>query len=167
MEAATDAGLVAAALHALEQSWFGAAARRSSWIYPLASVLHIFGLALLLGAIGLFDLRVLGAARRLPLQPTMAFLLPLARAGFAIQLVTGFVMFATDASHIQDNPFFRIKLALIAIALLNIALFHGRLGRDRDAMDWDAPPAWAKAGAAISLAAWFAVAACGRMIAYV
>lgn len=167
MEAAGEAGLLFALMKALETSWFGTTARNSTWIYPLASVLHIVGLAALLGTIAVLDLRLLGVARRLPLDSLAGFLLPLARAAFAVQLVTGFTMFATDASHLYGNPFFAAKMAVILAALANIVLFHARLRADPQFALWGESPRWARIGAAVSLAAWTAVAVCGRMIAYV
>lgn len=158
---------VEALTEALEHSWFGAYARSSTWLYPLASVLHVLGLAFLLGAIAAFDLRVLGAARRLPLDASAAFLLPIARVAFVVQLVTGFVMFAADAHHVYDNPYFVAKLVVILVALVNIVVFH--LGARGDPSFWDLrePPSWAKVSAALSIVAWIAVASFGRMIAYV
>ena len=167
METGEGADLLLALMRGLEGSWFGAEVRRSTWLYPLASVLHIVGVALLLGSIALFDLRALGLARALPLRAVMAAVLPVARVGFAVQATTGFVMFASDASHLYDNPFFVAKMALIVAALANVALFHARLRADPlVAAEGEAPP-WARLGAALSLAGWTAVAVCGRMIAYV
>lgn len=167
MEQGGDPGALLALMQALEASWLGMLVRSSSWIYPLASVLHILGLAFLLGSIAVFDLRVLGAGRRLPLEACAALLLPLARGAFALQLVTGFLMFAADADHVYDNPWFVTKLALILVALLNILFFHRRLRRDGGFGGAAEAPAWARRSAALSLAAWIGVACAGRMIAYV
>lgn len=166
MEGAGETGAVLAAMAALEGSWLGRVARSSTWLYPLASVLHVLGLAFLLGSVALFDLRLLGAARRLPADAAAAFLLPLARAAFAVQLATGMVMFAADASHIYGNRFFLLKMALVALALANVALFHRRLSLEPFLREEGSAPSWAKAAAAASLTLWIAVAVCGRMIAY-
>lgn len=167
MEHGGDPGTILAWMQALEASWLGTQARTSTWLYPLASVLHILGLAFLVGSIATFDLRVLGAARRLPLDVCASYLLPIARGAFAVQVTTGFIMFAADADHVYDNPFFLAKIGVIALALVNIVTFHG-LARDRPYVyELDPAPGWARASAAVSLLAWIAVASFGRMIAYI
>jgi hypothetical protein len=170
MEHAAEPGTILALMEALESSRLAAQVRTSTWIYPLASVLHIFGVTFLVGSIVLFDLRVLGAARHLPLEVCAAYLLPIARVAFAVQLVTGFLMFSADAGHIYDNPYFLAKVALIGLALVNIAVFHG-LERSQPYVYQldrvDALPGWVKASAAVSLIAWIGVASFGRMIAYI
>lgn len=170
MEHGGDAGTILAWMQALEASWLGTYARTSTWLYPLASVLHVLGLAFLLGSIAVFDLRLLGFARRLPLDACAGYLLPIAQAGFTVQVVTGFVMFSADAAHVYDNPYFLLKMGLIGLALVNILAFHG-LARARPYV-WeleklDLTPGWARASAAISLLAWIGVASFGRMIAYI
>ena len=170
MDHGADPGTILQLMEALEASWLGTQARTSTWLYPLVSVLHVLGVAFLVGSIALFDLRVLGAARRLPLQACAAYILPIAQAAFGIQLVTGLVMFAADADHVYANPYFLVKLGLIALALVNILVFHGLVRAqpyvyDLDAVD--ALPAWTRASAAVSLVAWIGVATFGRMIAYI
>jgi hypothetical protein len=170
MEPGADPGTVLALMEALESSPLAALVRTSTWIYPLASVLHIFGVTFLVGSIALFDLRVLGAAKRLPLEVCAAYLLPIARTAFVVQLVTGFLMFSADAAHTYDNPYFLAKVALIGLALVNIVVFHG-LERSRPYVyqleEVDALPGWVKASAAVSLITWIGVACFGRMIAYI
>lgn len=164
---AADPGTLLALMEALEASWLGTLARSSTWVYPLASVLHVLGLAFLLGTIAVFDLRVLGAAKRLPLGACLDFLPTIAGTAFALQLVTGFVMFAADADHVYDNPYFVTKLVLIVVALANVLFFRVMLRRDPATRgDLDAPP-WAKVSALVSLCAWIGVATFGRMIAYI
>lgn len=167
MEHGADPGTILALMEALEASRLGTLARTSTWIYPLASVLHILGLAFLLGSIAVFDLRVLGVARRLPLAACAAYLLPIARTAFGIQLVTGFVMFSADADHVYDNPYFLAKVSVIALALLNIIAFHWLARANPYVYEFEIIPGWAKASAAFSLLAWIAVASFGRMIAYI
>jgi hypothetical protein len=170
MDHGVDAGTILQLMEALESSGLGTQARTSTWLYPLVSVLHVLGVALLVGSIVVFDLRVLGVARRLPLDACAAYLLPIARIALAVQVVTGLVMFAADADHVYANPFFLAKLSLIGLALVNILVFHGLAGTRPYVYELDAVealPAWAKASAAVSLIAWIGVACFGRMIAYV
>ena len=155
-------------LMALEQSGLGIAMRQSILLYPLVETVHIVGLALLVGSIAVFDLRVLGVARRRPLVPVARIAVPLSALGFLVAAPTGLLLFTTEATHIAANPSFRVKLACIAVALANVGLF--RLGPWRRIEEWGAlggvAPLSARLGAAVSLAAWLGAICGGRLIAY-
>ena len=155
-------------LEAIEASTVGAAMRASAWLYPAVEILHLLGLATLVGCAAAFDLRLLGVSRHLPARATARHLLSRARGGFAVAAVSGLLLFTADATAVAGNPAFRWKLVLIAVAGLNALRFH--LGPFRGADGWDfdrpAPPA-AKVAAGVSLAAWIGAVAAGRLIAYV
>jgi hypothetical protein len=167
VEHAAEPGTILALMEALEASWFGTQVRTSTWIYPAASVLHVLGVAFLLGVIAVYDLRLLGGLRQLPIEPLGAYLPPIAGTALGVQVVTGFTMFAADADHVYDNPYFLIKLGLIVLALANIAFFYWCRRNDPLFFIRGHPPAWAKASGLVSLLAWIGVASFGRMIAYI
>jgi hypothetical protein len=138
-------------------------AASNPYAYPVANTVHVLALVLLLGGIGLFDLRVLGAFRTLPLQPLAEALVPIAAAGVLILAASGSILFAADSVSVADKGVFQLKLILIAIALANVALFRLLYG----AVVADPPPAGARLLALVSLLLWTGVAIAGRMIAYV
>jgi hypothetical protein len=150
---------------ALESSGFGMWASRSAWAYPIANVVHVLGLVLLLGGIGIVDLRILGAFPRLPLPALSAALTPLAVAGLILILISGLTMFAADASAMAASGTFRRKLILIALALTNALAFRLMFGGRIAGWTVNPPPA-AKVMALASLFLWIGVAILGRMIAY-
>ncbi|MBP2290862.1 DUF6644 family protein [Azospirillum rugosum] len=156
-------------LVALETSGLGDAMRQSVWLYPLVEVLHILGFALLVGSILAFDLRLLGVrAPLLPAEALARLLLPVAVTGFALAVPTGLLLFTTEATSLVRNGMFLAKMALLALALVNIVLFHKGAGRRMAA--WgvaDRPPPAARFAGAASLGLWVAVLVCGRLIAYV
>lgn len=134
--------------------------RESANAYPAANVLHLLGLVMLLGAIGLADLRVAGAFRTLPLRPMIAALSPIGVAGFALLAITGPLLFAADATALVRSDLFRLKLLVILIALGNALIFRWQWRRDvelRLAL---------RLGAIASLLLWLVVATLGRLIAY-
>lgn len=150
---------------ALEHSGLGAIMRESLYLYPLMNVLHIFGLILLVGAIGLLDLRILGFGRALPFETCARYLTPLALLGLAVMAVSGFSLFSADAGPLSGSGIFRIKLVIVAAALANAILF--RVLWQRRLADWDrSGPAIGKIQAAGSLALWFSAATAGRLIGY-
>ena len=140
---------------------FAAWAAEAAWVYPAANVVHLLGLVLLLGGIGLVDLRLIGAFRGLELGALARALTPLAISGFALLALSGSVMFAADTAVAQSQTF-RTKLLLTVLALVNAAAFRLRFGSGAT----EPTPAAARLMGAASLLAWLAVAYCGRMIAY-
>lgn len=155
-------------LEALEGGALGSAMRNSLWLYPAAETIHLLGLATLVGCAVAFDLRLLGVSSQLPARATARHLLTCARTGFGVAALSGFLLFTADATALADNPAFRWKLALIAIAGLNALRFH--VGPFRAAADWDRgrpTPVAARIAAGVSLAVWIGAVAAGRLIAYI
>ncbi|MDP1618786.1 DUF6644 family protein [Phenylobacterium sp.] len=149
----------------LEASALGQWARGSAIAYPVANVAHLLGLILLVGGIGVVDLRLAGLFRQLPVDPLARALTPFALAGLALLAVSGLVMFSADAGPMAASNVFRAKIALIALGLAHAILFRA-LWRTRMA-GWDAsPPPLGRLMAAGSLGIWLMVGALGRLIAY-
>ena len=151
----------------LEASGLAVAMRRWLWLYPGVEIVHITGIVMLVGAAAMFDLRLLGVSRRLPVAAMAAHLLPWARAGLAIVVPTGLMMFVAHATEMAENPVFRLKLVLIAAALVNAAVFHR--WPFRSVSRWDVgvrAPAAARLAAVASLTLWTGAIACGRLLAY-
>lgn len=152
----------------VEGSGVGAWMRESNWGYPAVEVVHLLGLALLVGAATLWDLRLLGVARRLPVSALAGYLLPGARWGFAVMVASGALLFASDAVALASNPAFRFKLAVIVAALVNISVFHARAFRSVSA--WDVAgrtPFGARVAGVLSIVFWVLAVVAGRWIAYV
>lgn len=138
----------------------------TSWGWPLAEILHYSGLSLLMGTIGLFDLRVLGWARALPLQ-SLHRLIPLGVAGFGLNLVTGVMFITSFPDQYLYNPAVQTKFALMLLAGINMLLFY-RLawGELRLLRPEQSAPLRARVFTAISLLAWLGVIAGGRLITF-
>ena len=133
--------------------------------YPFANLIHILGLIMLVGGIGILDLRLAGLFRRIPVAPLASALTPIALAGLLLMIPSGATMFAADASALVNSPTFRTKLILIALALINALAFRF-LWQER-IEQWDVdPPVWGRLMAATSILLWLSVAALGRWIAY-
>jgi hypothetical protein len=151
----------------LETSGIAVLMRQSLWLYPIVEIVHILGLAILVGSAVLFDLRLLGLARGLPVSGLAAHLLRWARASLLLIVPSGLLMFTAHATEMAANPAFRLKLALIAAAALNAAVFHRSVFRTVGGWDTGRPaPAPARAAALLSLLLWTGVIACGRLLAY-
>lgn len=154
-------------LIALEQSALGAAIRESVWAYPAANVGHIVALTLLAGSVAVMDLRLLGAFA----ATSPAAIVRPARAAAMLALIlmalTGFMLFAAEASHVAMNRVFQVKAGLIGLGILNALLLAGpALAKLETTGSETALPVRLRLAAVLSLAIWISVAACGRLIAY-
>jgi hypothetical protein len=155
-------------LRGVEASAFAGLVRGSPWLYPAAEILHIIGFAVLVGVTFVFDLRLLGLLRTLPITDAVHHLTRWARRSLVVVVPTGLVLFMVDATTLAGNSAFQLKLILIAAAGINAGLFHWITFRG--AQDWgsSAPlPVAARLAGVVSILLWFSVIACGRMIAYV
>ena len=145
-----------------------------NWAWPTAETFHFVGLCLLFGVVGLYDLRVLGIGKGLPLS-SLKRLLPWGVFGFVLCVVTGLLFtLGIGANLIGDNAYdvimrdiyLQLKLLFMALAGLNLLAFY--LTGTAQVVDAvgagdDAPPL-AKTIAAISLVSWTAVIVFGRLI---
>jgi hypothetical protein len=155
------------AMGAIESSALGQAMRQWLWLYPSVEIVHIAGIALLVGSILVLDLRLLGLSRTLPVRKLAAHVLPWSAASFVLILPSGLMLFVAHAGDLIANPVFALKVCLIMAAGVNAALFHAAVFRGAAAWDVDVmPPLAARACAALSLLLWVAVIACGRLLAY-
>ncbi|HSE94138.1 MAG TPA: hypothetical protein VLF19_12590 [Methylomirabilota bacterium] len=151
----------------LETTALADAMRQWLWLYPIVEMLHIAGIVLLVGAAAMFDFRLLGFSKRLPVSDMARHLLPWARVGLGALGATGVLLFVAHATEFASNPAFQLKVALIAVACLNAAIFHRWPFRAVSAWNVSAEaPGSAKAAAVASLTLWAGVIACGRLLAY-
>jgi hypothetical protein len=157
--------LLTAAAAWLDAVGVGPWARGSAMVYPVANTLHLLGLVMLVGGIGVVDLRVAGLWRSLPTAALSRALTPVAIGGLLVMVASGTILFAADGEALASSDIFARKLIVIALALANAAAFR-MLWRARMA-DWtDRIPAGARAMAAVSLALWLTAGTLGRWIAY-
>ena len=104
----------------LEQTTVGTSIRESLWLFPIIETVHIFGIILLVGATSILDLRLMGLTfRDEPVSKLAERFLPWAWAGFLIQVVTGLLLFSSEATKMYGNLGFDIKMLLILVAGIN------------------------------------------------
>lgn len=121
----------------------------------------MLGIALLVGAIVVLDLRLLGAWRTAPLAAVARPAVVVAATGLAIALPSGLALLSVQASDYAANPFLWVKFAAILVGLANIAAL-------RLAGDWMAEDRAGRGAVAglLSLLAWLTALIAGRLIAY-
>jgi hypothetical protein len=152
----------------LESTDLATSIRESAYLYPFIEGSHVLGLALSVGTVIWFDLRLIGVSfRRESVSLLFAQLRPWILIGFAIMFVTGGLLFAARAGEVFSSVYFRVKLGLLLLGGLNVLVFHGTIDRRRD--EWDSaprPPLQVRIAGGLSLLLWFAIIAAGRVMAY-
>jgi hypothetical protein len=152
----------------LENSSWATAIHQSLWLFPMLETAHLFGIVSLVGATSALDLRLIGLTMKgEPVSRIAGRLLPWAWAGLTIQVVTGFCLFASEATRCFENKAFRIKMVMLVLAGLNALIFHQTVYRR--VTSWDeapATPVGAKLAGCCSILLWFGIVAAGRWIAF-
>ena len=137
-------------------------------MYPLIETTHVLALTLFVGTLAVVDLRLLGLAfRTTPISTISSNVLPWTVVGFVIMVVTGVLLFYAIPVRTYHSIWFRIKVLVIVIAIVNALHFHFRLSKNR--ILWDKapkPPRSVRLTSAASLVCWVIVIFTGRMIAY-
>lgn len=149
------------------QSW-SQALEGSLNFWNLLEGTHLITLMLFAGTIFVVDLRLLGVTfRKTPVSALSDRVLPMTVVGFVLMVVTGLALFLAKPVIYYHSIWFRAKLVFLAIAMLNIVIFHTRVQRNQHKWDTLAlPPRAARISAALSLISWIAVITMGRFIPY-
>jgi hypothetical protein len=156
-------------LQQLQDTALASAIGESVWLFPTIETIHVLALSLVVGSIAIVDLRLLGwASARRAVSSIAHEVLPWTWAAFVVALISGALLFSSKAVQYYNNIPFRIKIALLLAAGLNMLWFQ--LRTYRDVALWDAaakPPAGARWAGSFSLVFWVGVVAAGRWIGFV
>jgi len=139
---------------------------QAAWLWPLSETVHFIGLALLIGATGFFDLRLMGFMKRVPIAVARQYM-PLALCGFGLNLTTGTMFFVAQPHQYVVSWAWWGKVAFLLVAGLNAAFFETTQGARLVAIGaGEDTPLVFKVVGAVSLVAWFAVLYFGRMLPF-
>jgi hypothetical protein len=136
--------------------------RHSASLIALLEIIHLIGLALLIGTILMVDLSLLGLGiGRQPVSRIARELNLFTVLGLTIMLVSGPLILTSEAVRCYKTPAFWVKMALLAIAIA----FHFTIHRRVTLAEPPEPHPNARIIASLSLALWFGVALAGKAIA--
>jgi hypothetical protein len=137
-----------------------------SWIIPLTQTTHILGIAAVISATGMIDLRVLGlAGRSQSLASVVSRLLPWIWYALIVLLLTGSILIIGEPGRSLVNPIFQLKMGLLLAAIALTLLLRTGISKTLNAGGASAPLG-VKLIALLSLALWIAILFAGRWIAY-
>jgi len=153
--------------HWLESTSVGSTIAQSAWIFPAIESIHMFGIVTVVGATSILDLRLMGLTlRNDTVSSVVGGTLRWALYGFVLMLVTGVLMFVSEATRAYTNTGFRWKMLLLVFAGLNALIFHFSAYRSVNRWDQGSTPFAAKFAGAFSILLWFGIVAMGRWIAW-
>ena len=152
----------------MQTSNIGTGIRESFWTFPIIETTHVLALAVSVGLLVWFDLRLLGwGMKHQPISQIHKQIMPYAVIGFVIMFVSGALLFWSEAEKCYRSGFFRAKVAFLVIAAFNATIFE--LRTKKTIAEWDKhpiPPAKARIAGWLSLISWAAVIIAGRATAY-
>lgn len=142
--------------------------RANELAFPWLESVHVLAITLVLGSIAIADLRLLGLASvKRPVSQLLHEVLPVTWVAFAVALITGLLMFTSNALEYVHNKPFQFKMLLLLLAGLNMLVFQMVTFRGVGAWNEAArTPPGARFAGAFSLFCWIGVVAFGRWIGF-
>lgn len=142
--------------------------RESTLLFPAIEGVHLLGIALSVGMLCWFDLRLIGLAMKgEPVSKVWSRVMPTAITGFVLMFITGGLLFWAEAATAYHSVHFWIKMGLIVLAAANAGYFE--LTTHKHVAEWDTAavlPIQARMAGLFSLLIWTAVIVTGRTMAY-
>jgi uncharacterized protein DUF6644 len=151
----------------LYDSDFASGIRESLFVFPIIEGIHLLSLAFSVGLLMLVDLRLVGLyLRDVPVSEVLGPMRPWLLTGFMVQLISGVLLFASEAANVVEMVVFWIKILVIVLAGINMLWFELTWGRR--ITDWDTlpSPAGVRIAGWLSLSFWTIAVICGRLIPY-
>ena len=134
----------------------------SVWAFPMVLTFHTIGLAVLIGASWVLDLRLLGVGRHVPLS-AFRWVFPTVAVGLVINLLTGVLLFIKNAATWGVALPFFVKMALVVASVATLLPIRAIVLRGDEQRDVDSN---ARVLAVASILAWSAAVTAGRLLAY-
>jgi hypothetical protein len=139
------------------------AIRDSRVLFPIIESFHLFALTVLLGTVVVLNLRLVGAGlRRQPAALVAKALAPYTFWSLLAMLVTGFLLFCSEAMKCYESPPFQIKMITLAVAIA----FHWTVFRPAISSVAELGILRRAATFFLSITLWFGVAVAGGAIGF-
>jgi len=148
----------------VDGTWIAETIRDSKYLFPIFEAIHLLGLTVLLGVIVIVSLRLFGLILKHESTRDLATdLRPYTWTSIITMLVTGYLLFASEALKCYDSPSFRFKMVCLFLALtFQLTVYHKATTSEKV----DSSPWFARITAVLALALWFGVGLGGRAIGF-
>jgi len=152
----------------LEDSTLADSIREGDTLFPVIESVHVLAISLVIGSILVLDLRLLGiASLDRPVSRLSRSILPVTWCAFATAAASGSLLFIANLTKYLGNGWFVAKMSLLALAGLNMIVFHAVTARDLPRWERNhVPPRSARLAGLVSIVVWIAIVTCGRMIGF-
>jgi hypothetical protein len=159
---------IIALAESIEQSRVGTAIAESRYWWPIFEGTHLLSLSISFGLIFVTDLRLLGVwLRRVPVTDVVHQLRPYVLGGFALTLISGGLVFWSEAATVVSSPLWTVKILLILLGGLNALYFEFVIAKRPEVVENHSPlPSSVRNAGLASMTIWIAVIICGRLLAY-
>src|SRR5881394_4063388 len=116
---------VPAIIQWMQNSDIGTGIRESIWAFPIIETTHVLALAISVGVLIWFDLRLMGwGMKHQPVSQVHRQVMPTATIGFIIMTISGILLFWSEAEKCYLSTFFRAKVVFLILATINAAVFE-------------------------------------------
>jgi hypothetical protein len=135
----------------------------SVWAQPTVLTLHTMGMAVLVGAAWVLDLRLLGISRNVPLS-AFRWVFRAVAISLLVNVVTGVLLFAQRATTLGTAMPFLIKIVLVVASVATLVPIRSRVfqsGADEREASGNT-----RLLAIASILAWTGAITSGRLLAY-
>jgi hypothetical protein len=156
-------------LRALEATAVATVIRENEVLFPWVEACHVLAITLVVGSIAIVDLRLMGlASLDRALNRLTADVLPCTWAAFGMAVISGALLFSSNATGYAHNTQFQVKFVFLTLAGINMAIFHLFVSRDieRWGAAFHATPLRSRVAGAASLLFWIMVVAAGRWVGF-
>ena len=141
----------------------------NEFLFPWIEAFHVLAITMVIGSIFLVDFRLTGIAfRNFEFSTFSKALVRITWLGFGLAVVTGTLMFISNASTYLNNTAFQLKFLFLGLAGVNMIIFQFISSKEMNV--WGHPnyrvPTLAKLAGIFSLSFWLIVVACGRWIGF-
>jgi hypothetical protein len=147
-----------------ENSALGQAIRGSQWLFPVIESVHLLALVLIAGAVLVVDMRLFGLGlRRQPVAQLARDAQPWLVGSLMVMLVTGFLLFVSEATKCYYSLAFSVKMTSLFLAIIFTFTLHRKVAM---ADEIRVGPLWSKLAAVVSVTLWSLVGIGGRWIGF-
>jgi hypothetical protein len=144
-------------------SFFGHTIRDSAWLFPFVEIFHLLALGLLGGILVLINMSLFGVRFGSGSTPDLAReLRPWMFGCIGVMLLSGFLLFSTEAVKMYGNWAFQLKMTLLLVAVLFTLTIHRKVTDSQHTA-----VGLRRLAAVISLLLWLGVGLGGRALGYV
>jgi hypothetical protein len=137
----------------------------SVWAFPMVITLHTTGMAVLVGASWVLDMRLLGMNRRVPLS-SFRWVFPVVAIGLVVNVVTGVMLFIKNATKWGTAMPFLVKMSLVIVSVATLLPLRSQVLRNDADHEVDGNLRNLRLLAIASILAWTGAVTAGRLLAY-